>query len=909
MKTSYFFKGIACILLSLLFVPLGLRAEQAKTDICEGYDFWFAVPYSILTRTTTEGWADAPAMISITARNSTWVVVESGDGVSLPRTDLFIPAGGVGKVKLPENIFLSENDSEKPSNKGIHISSAEPVSVVVFTAFCWASESFRVYPSEWVGKRYYTLNLYQDKFGDHLCPPEFVVVATEDATSVTYTPKVATGKVSAGSGKSVTLQKGQTLLVLGKPSESVSWNTDRSDLTGSLITSNKPVAVISGHTKAAYPQFPDVSQNLSYEYPRNTIFEMMPPVEHCGKEFIIVSYYNTNRCCQTNNSVGGINSMLRFVATESGTFISKAIYNYSQNSIELVRVSNSMLAGEMCDIVVKYPEVAYYVSNKPVLAGLYNFSWSEDVLSSLSRSGASALIYCIPIERWISRAIIPIEPTSGYENYLYVTFKTSDLGKLYYNGQTFSSKFGSGITSIAGTPYSYMISKVNPGLINIYGTDSARFGAFSSSSFNGTMDARFLASQTDYNYSKICSDSLEFHDQTNCGTTLGSCKLIGTGPDTTCLEFFAVNVAQEDILNYSFTPISKISSKLKEYKYSLTVADPTKPAYAKVRFFTKSGTSDYREFTYSPQIPQVDREHLDFGFRNPNDSDSCIVFHLNNAQTYPLTVGPIGITHNNPDFSIDLSGITFPIQLAPGQSIPISVWAKPQTLSHDWIRDTIRIANDCFQVELPLYFANKQSIAQASDINFEYVIVDGIPTVKKFNVNNVGQYSMQIDSMKFTVGKYYSFPNEITFPIYVAAGSASPDFGVQFLPTDCISYFDTIRVYTNALPGKLYSLLSGTGVPLSADDEADQKTVSVFPSATSDMFQIVFDTPNGLSESRIELFDVMGARTKLLYEGPVEPGRQSFGVSAASLALASGMYVVRIESNGKSYLRKVAICR
>lgn len=908
MKAAYFLIGTLLNLFSILLLAPSASAEETKTDICAGYEFWFAMPYSIHSQSQTEGWADASAIVTITARKATKVIVESGDGLSMPRTELIIPAGGAERVKIPENMYLATPDNEIASSKGIHISATEPVSVVAYATIRWASESFRVLPAEWLGKKYYTLNLYQDRYGDQLCPAEFVVVATEDATSVTYTPKVATGKVGAGSAKTVTLRKGQTLLVLAKAVDANSWSESRSDLTGSLITANKPVAVISGHTKAAYPQFPTLSQNIDQEWVRNVIFEMMPPVEHCGKEFVIIPFNNGSRYPIWEQTVGGSNSLLRFVAIESGTIVRKAIYNQTTKTLEYINVTNSMASGEFYDIVVELFKPGLFVSNKPVLAGLYNYSWTDNINSGLSQVGTTALINCIPVERWASSSIVSIDATE-YINYLYLMFKTSDMDKLYYNGQSLSSKFGSSATSIQGTPYSYLMSKVAPGVININGIDSAKFSAFYSTSYQSVWDARFYASQSDYNYSQFCSDSLIFTEQTNCGTSTCTCKLVATGPDTTCLEFFSARVAEEDTLNYSFTPTTVIDSKLRLYKFNMTVVDPSRPAYAKVRFFTKSGLSDFREYSYSPQIPQTDCTHLDFGFKNPGDSDSCMVFRLVNSQTYPLAVGSVTLTNHNADFSLDLGDITFPLTIGPGESIPISVCARPLTLSNDWIRDTIRIANECFEIDLPLFYANKQSIAQTTDIDFGRVIAGATPSESSFKVMNVGQYSMKIDSMKFANGNGFSFSDELTFPIYLAAGESSADFNVKFAPTEIKTYSDTIRVHTNALPGKLFALLRGFGVATSAEDESGQQMVSVAPSATDDRFEIRFDSPNGLNEARIELIDVVGTRIKLIYEGPVGPGQQTLNVSASSLGAGSGMYFVRVDTNGKVYNRKIVICR
>ena len=76
---------------------------------------------------------------------------------------------------------------------------------------------------------------------------EFGVVAAENNTSVTITPSVTTGNRSAGISYNVTLQQGQTYLLQN------TTPTTESDLSGSRISSNKPIAVFAGHRAATIP--------------------------------------------------------------------------------------------------------------------------------------------------------------------------------------------------------------------------------------------------------------------------------------------------------------------------------------------------------------------------------------------------------------------------------------------------------------------------------------------------------------------------------------------------------------------------------------------------------------------------------------------------------------------------------
>lgn len=905
-------KWVLILFLSLLALNNTSKAQPNRTDISDGKEFWFAIPYNADATTTVESWSDGAAMITVTAKNSTKFFVESCDKLSMPTTEYNISAGAANRIPIPENMYLSIDDNEMASSKGIHISSEGPISVVVHLTRRSVGESFRVYPAEWLGKKYYTMNLWQDEMytsgseiKNQVRPAEFVVVATENGTSVTYTPKVKTNRSNAGSARTVTLNKGQSLLVTAATNLAYSWDMARSDLSGSLVTATKPIAVISGHSRAAYPQFPNNILNIGFEYVRNVLCEMLPPADNCGQSFVIIPFKNLNR--PSFAAFGGPHSLLRFVAIEGGTVVKKALYNVSTKTLEYINVTNSLAVGEFYDIVVNANQPSYFVSNKPVLAGLYNYSSLEQA-AQLTPAGSGALISCIPNERWVSRAVLPID-ADNLQNHLYITFKTTDIDKLSFNGVSFPNKFGSAINSIQGTPFSYIVTQVTKGVYDISGTDGARFGAFTSSILDGIMESRCYAAQSDYNYAKLCADTLIFSDETECGVVNGTCRLVATSPDTSCLEFLQVNIDPNNTTNYVFNANTEIKSSTRLFNYTLDVIDPSKTANAKIQFYTKSGYSDTREFTFLPQIPRLDKDYINFGYLNPGDSDSCCIFNLVNSQDYPLTINKIELTDTTRDFRLNLGNISFPLQLLPGTSLPVVVCLTPTINSYDQIIDTVRISNDCYNVILPVYYSNMQSTAMTTDINFGNVM-KGTPAASgTFSVQNTGQYSMRIDSLVAVSGSNFSLANTPAFPIMVPRGTQSPAFQVDFLPTDVRSYTDTIRVYTDALPGKLFSVLRGTGIASAAQDGKSEFDLEVSPSSTDDYIKISVNSPEGAPDSKIEIFDMLGNRAASLQKGSIQPGYQELYLSLASLGLSDGLYIIRIDAGGNSFVRKVVLLK
>ncbi len=75
---------------------------------------------------------------------------------------------------------------------------------------------------------------------------QLVIAAPSDNTTVTITPSVTTGARTAGVPYVITLNQGQTYALQNTGSEP-------SDLSGTLITSDKPIAVFGSHSAANIP--------------------------------------------------------------------------------------------------------------------------------------------------------------------------------------------------------------------------------------------------------------------------------------------------------------------------------------------------------------------------------------------------------------------------------------------------------------------------------------------------------------------------------------------------------------------------------------------------------------------------------------------------------------------------------
>ena len=241
----------------LVIILFSSQLLSAQTN--EGTDFWLTFLEHVDLRS-------AQHVIMVTSRYNTSGTIEiAGLGYDEPFN---VSANDITLITIPATAQII--GSETIEDLGIQVRSEAPVSVYIHQYSMWRSDATLVLPIDALGSRYYILAYQGTGRNQNRGVSEFAFVSTEDETEVTYflTDDTQAGE-SAGSSVTVLLNQGETYQV-----RSVSSN---SDLSGSFIQSNKPIAVFAGASWTSIPANCPLSDN---------ILEQMPPVESWGNEFI-----------------------------------------------------------------------------------------------------------------------------------------------------------------------------------------------------------------------------------------------------------------------------------------------------------------------------------------------------------------------------------------------------------------------------------------------------------------------------------------------------------------------------------------------------------------------------------------------------------------------------------------------
>lgn len=296
--------------------------------------------------------------------------LDTAGTVSIPAlefsTSFTVTAGTATTVMLPPTAAL--NSSDLVDDNGIHVTAMHEVAVYGFNRRPTTSDGYLGLPTASLGTEYIVL-AYQNF--SPLTGTQLAIAATADETSVTITPSVTTGERPAGVPYHLILQQGQTYQLR---------NHDRfpSDLSGTIITADKPIAVFAGHECAHVPPAFFFCDHL---------VEQLPPIVTWGKNFVTMPLASRSN-----------GDTFRFLASADGTHV-------SVNGTPLA----TLMRGQFFEQIIPVP--AYISADQPILVAQYANGSEFD-----RRTGDPFMMLIPPIEQFLENYTITT-PTDGFESH------------------------------------------------------------------------------------------------------------------------------------------------------------------------------------------------------------------------------------------------------------------------------------------------------------------------------------------------------------------------------------------------------------------------------------------------------------------------------------------------------------
>lgn len=342
-----------------------------------------------------------------------------------------VTPGSVTTVVVPATAMVTGSDIVV--NRGIHVTSERPVSLYGLNRIQFTTDGFAALPVETFGTRYRPM-CYSGS-------AEFAIVAASDGTTVTITPSVSGGGHAVGVPFQVSLNRFEVYQLIG------------ADFTGSLVNSDKPIGVFSGHPCANVPPTASACDHLC---------EQIPPTATWGQAVLTVplaTRFNGDTfrilADQDNTSVTITGPVSSTVTLQAGKFR------------EVILTGNNVIS-----------------ATKPILVAQYSNGSTYDGVTS------DPFMMLIPPAEQFLRGYTFTTPASGFSiNYMNIVALQQDastgrvlLDNLAIPSNSFSAIGTTGFSS-AQRPIalgSHSVSAPNPLGIYIYG-----FASFDSYGYPG----------------------------------------------------------------------------------------------------------------------------------------------------------------------------------------------------------------------------------------------------------------------------------------------------------------------------------------------------------------------------------------------------------------------------------------
>jgi len=396
--------------------------EQPVKDPChystEGTDFWFGFMQN------RSNYTDHYLEITITSSMGAEITVTYGPGETLYGKYSVGPNAST-PIRIEYNL-LESNGSENNENKGIHVVSTNPVNVYALNYRTQSADVAVIYPTEALGTEYFAMCYSPRYTSGNESNSEFLIVATEDNTTVNITPTKRTDQGKPANVLfSVTLNKGQSYQVQSSNTDA----TGMEDLTGSSVTSNKPIAFFSG-SKATTIPFSGYTDH-SYDH----LFEQIPPTITWGKEFYVVPLKLRTK------------DTYRILAAENGTVV----------KIEGTNTTKTLNKGEFYEF--ELASASRIISTRKILLAQFCRSQKADESYGV---GDPFMIILSPVVQKIKDVTFVAYESAKIKDIFYVNVitLTSEVGNITLDGLSISSSFA----AFPYSDYSYAQVKIRSGV-------------------------------------------------------------------------------------------------------------------------------------------------------------------------------------------------------------------------------------------------------------------------------------------------------------------------------------------------------------------------------------------------------------------------------------------------------------
>ncbi len=685
------------------------------------------------------------------------------------------------------------------------ITSEKPINVYCFSSKTFTSDGYLALPVDSWGEEYVTANYGLDYYNLPYPPPfnnrqdscsleprggEFAVIASEDFTSVEIIPATRTRE---GYPAGVPVRR---VLMAGEM-----WRLEdggnlrgATDITGSRISADKPVGVLSGHVRTGVPNIYSTMDHL---------IEMLAPVEALGSRHIVVPFGGRQGgdIVRVISTIAGRTDIVLTTATGRFGYTLSGIGSFQELNVTSVSVIETS-----ADVVVAH----------------YSQSSSADPDNEFD----PYMIMTTPEEQFATSAVFQTmadrfaqDTTSSFDqHFVTLVIEEEDIGSVRINGRPLASLgiiAGGQVPSLEGI-YRWMTLRV-PGDAAFVIDGLAEFGGYvygigTFNSYGWPVGTGNLPPIRDTTRPELSADP-------ECGGLYWDITATDTAVDDTGLRDLVLDeAASSNVSVVSRTPNPWPAGAIYDVAtMRIQLDDPTQPGRAVIVAWDNGGINA-GEFNF-------DTLTIDIAMSLPTfDRDSILLTGARKSTVYRdamriLNENAAGFFHidsmrlvDGRYFKIDGAGdfkiIDRSLDVGGTQGVDFTFFARETGI----YRDTLIVWIDCLPYRIPLTALMASPAIATEDVDYGRRRA-GTDSCRTVEVTNTGEETLCISRIFVSPSPDFGYDpaNTPELPICLEPGETA-EIIVCFRPDASGEYTGEVLFESNALSGDSVAALTGQAV-------------------------------------------------------------------------------------------------
>ena len=837
------------------------------------------------------------------------------------------------EVALPYKADISKRAPPEYVYKGnaIHVKSQHPIIVYGRLQFYANSGGFLAIPVSSFGTEYVIASYpeWQPAGSSYITPSVTNIIAAYNDTKVTFL--MGGDSTSFGSVTSGGLRKGkQTSIIMNKGDVWCFANSSfYGDISGSLVTSDKPIGIVSGNQCA---NIPTGVSDCDY------ICEMELPTYTWGKVYHVPF------------SVGRLKApIIRVFAKEPNTKVykdGKFWFDISLSSRELGKsfVEKRLFEGSVQTLLNSGASPSKVISaDKPIYVMLYNPGRDdgssptsndpfEMVISSFEQFRKD-IFFSIP--RILNGFLSP-----SHKMFVDIVYQTNADGTIPddlefgictstsgdYSLNKVKTQFGSSPgfkfivpnfthivpPDIVGKNYAvkrieiplvwgsglFRIKSDNPLAAYFLGKEQLNEYAYPASLSLYDLETNDTIKPKPY-WTLQCDGSVRGKDGNNNA-------IIDDSPNSfsPSSKLGLIYMDTDSSFNYKFEVDSTFIPGLSTAtEWTLKVVNPKYDAKARLVFIDRNGNDTIITLRYSPTIYDLTQNNNVLQLVKIGETQSAYIELTNRNLRSPLIISDITLKSGKRGFI--LPNRIYPLTIEPGKSTLIEISFTGSALGR--FRDTLIVHTGCGIKEKAI---NEAFVGEAyiSSTDLDFGLVDiGQKEIQNLIIKNTGNHQLKITGINGPyLGqnfKLVNWPNITSQNPILLSPNETRQFTVEFTPTEQINYADSITLNSNADGVDSISVFKGSGKNVSSLVNTNDYYLDYSLIQSHNILSINFN-PANFNPIDISLFDILGNNR---YSQRLNLSDKNTNHSIYLDSFTSGIYILSIKQGNKLKIEKILV--